>query len=719
MSKDRVIQLLAGLVAVASLGSATLLVPEINRTRRDLQLSFDLQIGDRQPPKYALAAAATGSFRGLAVDALWYRMEMKKAAGKFNEAFTLSQWITTLQPRFPRVWSFQAWNMAYNISVETYTKEERYDWVNKGVKLLREQGIVHNPNATPLYRELSWIFFHKMGKVSDDMHWYYKGQLAKEWHLILGGPTEGLSTKGVIAEFKPVADAMDRYFVLDRITREARDEIDRLAEAVPLFADQLNEVRELSTVRVLDELEELNEKYGRTQPVLIAELEPLEKMMYEQQNRETRDKLDILFEDHPGTQKIVERMLTEGLELNKSTLELYGRLLVTLRYNSLDSYLTYFKQNGSGAEKYLANLVVTQDPAEQEALKQVIAFLRAKVLKNDYNMDPGVMYEIMELFGPVDWRHPAAHGVYWAFLGERMSGELLDKSRIDQINTNRAIIHGIQELMHFGRINYDPYLERVDLLPDPRFIPAYETAMERSLERLQSATYNAKENTIDNYEDGHENFLLKAISYSYLYGEEEQAQKYYDKVRRLYGYKKHNLAENRYVYSLPDFVMNELSFDMDMQNQSNQFIDAMVQKAVRDGLGNGRMDVFSKFLDMARKAYDKFQKGKSIDPKAGTDRARLGLLSFDQMCSRTYISVMRNPNISIIQRINIYHNTPIPLRENTYAMFQEAARGHASRAGYNPDTAFPAPPSFKKKQGPVAPPKDGTGNNTPKSIERM
>jgi hypothetical protein len=117
MSKDRLVQLVALIVLVAALAGSMLLVDPINERRRDLQLTFAVEANQGDPPQYALLAAGLGSFRGVAVNALWYRAEMMKREGKFAEANTLATWITYLQPRFPHVWGFLAWNMAYNISV--------------------------------------------------------------------------------------------------------------------------------------------------------------------------------------------------------------------------------------------------------------------------------------------------------------------------------------------------------------------------------------------------------------------------------------------------------------------------------------------------------------------------------------------------------------------------------------------------------------------------
>ena len=180
MTRTRITQIMALLFSVLCMSGAAILVPMINSQREDLQVETGLKMGEGLPPQIVLATTAPGSFRGLFVDILWHRANQLKEEGKFQEASTLSQWITTLQPRFPQVWAFHAWNMAYNISVATHTSEERWDWVNKGIRLLREQGIPYNPRAVRLYRELSWIFFHKIGQYSDDSHWYYKRELAFE-----------------------------------------------------------------------------------------------------------------------------------------------------------------------------------------------------------------------------------------------------------------------------------------------------------------------------------------------------------------------------------------------------------------------------------------------------------------------------------------------------------------------------------------------------------
>ncbi|MCH2160824.1 MAG: hypothetical protein MK085_03010 [Phycisphaerales bacterium] len=137
------------------------------------------------PPVVALGTAI-GALRGIIVDYLWIKVNMMKEKGQFYEVMSDADLITKLQPRFGEVWSFHGHNMAYNISVLTNTREERWDWVKQGIDLVRNSGLRYNPNDVILYKDLAFWFAHKLDGVADDAHLHYKRELAKEWHFLLG-----------------------------------------------------------------------------------------------------------------------------------------------------------------------------------------------------------------------------------------------------------------------------------------------------------------------------------------------------------------------------------------------------------------------------------------------------------------------------------------------------------------------------------------------------
>ncbi len=185
--RDTIIWFTCICFAAALLIAAGTQLDYINSQRHKMKLISNEPL-ENAPPSLAFATVAMGAFRGLVVDVLWMRADKLKEQGQFFDAKQLAEWITTLQPRFASVWEFQAWNMAYNISVAipATQPDQRWHWVKNGYELLRDQGIVLNPKSISLYRELARIFHHKIGAVSDDAHKYYKLQLALAMEPLLG-----------------------------------------------------------------------------------------------------------------------------------------------------------------------------------------------------------------------------------------------------------------------------------------------------------------------------------------------------------------------------------------------------------------------------------------------------------------------------------------------------------------------------------------------------
>ena len=96
-----------------------------------------------------------------------------------------------LQPELPSIWRFNAWNLAYNISVEFPTGEERWNWIYQGIKLLRDKALkyVPDPDSAKIYLELSWIIYHKISDTSDELNAYYKRMWAEIMQDVFGSMT--------------------------------------------------------------------------------------------------------------------------------------------------------------------------------------------------------------------------------------------------------------------------------------------------------------------------------------------------------------------------------------------------------------------------------------------------------------------------------------------------------------------------------------------------
>jgi hypothetical protein len=131
------------------------------------------------PPFLNFVAVGMGGFRGLAAEVLWTRADRLQLEGRYLEMVQLSDWITWLDPHAIEAWTYNAWNMAYNISAMMRNPEDRLRWVESGIALLRDKGIPVNPRDARICRELAFMYQNKIGDPIDSAHLTYKLALAK------------------------------------------------------------------------------------------------------------------------------------------------------------------------------------------------------------------------------------------------------------------------------------------------------------------------------------------------------------------------------------------------------------------------------------------------------------------------------------------------------------------------------------------------------------
>jgi len=109
------------------------------------------------------ALAAFGGLRSIVAEVVWFRADRLQDEGRYVELAQLASTLSYLEPHTPEVWSYAAWNLAYNISIMMPTYEDRWRWVNAAIALLRDKGLAINPTESELYRELAWLFELKLG----------------------------------------------------------------------------------------------------------------------------------------------------------------------------------------------------------------------------------------------------------------------------------------------------------------------------------------------------------------------------------------------------------------------------------------------------------------------------------------------------------------------------------------------------------------------------
>jgi hypothetical protein len=200
----------------------------------------------------------------------------------------------------------------------------------------------------------------------------------------------------------------------------------------------------------------------------------------------------------------------------------------------------------------------------------------------------------MERFGPLDWAHPHAHGIYWSERAIALGEQTLRRDRLNELTIIRHRLSNLQDLMRSGRVEFDPLADRIDILPDPRFIEGYERGIRdalvqiRSEQGLSAAEFGRA--TESDLLTGYESFLHQAVVFSYLYGDEAQAAGCFGKLREI-AEDSGRGSQPMYSEGLEGFLAVRLGevMEIDLSN-TRQFLDAMIQRAMADGLAKGRLD---------------------------------------------------------------------------------------------------------------------------------
>ncbi|MEO5803283.1 MAG: hypothetical protein ABIR24_07110 [Verrucomicrobiota bacterium] len=377
---------------------------------------------ENAPPILAFTTVALGGFRGLISNALWIRANDLQENDKFFEAVQLADWITKLEPHVGQVWFFLGWNMAYNISVKFSDPADRWRWVQRGIELFRDQGLLWNPDETLLYRELSWIFQHKMGANLDDAHQFYKRAWANEMQKLFGGK--------------------------------------------PNFDELLN-------------------------------------------------------------------------------------------------------------------------PQTEDAKNRV------KLLREKYKMDPKIMKEADELYGPLEWRLPDAHAIYWAELGRRKG------KQEEQQTLRRSIYQTMQQAFFRGGLTENKV--------DKTFILGPNLNLVEKLNKTYETMMDEDPTQKEHMKTGHKNFLINAVYLLYVDYREAEAKRWYDYLEKLYP--KAVVHKSGKKLSLDEFAIALMTEDVGETdvNKTTAIIRGLLRRSFID-LALDEDDRALKSERLAQQIWNRYQK---------------------------------------------------------------------------------------------------------------
>lgn len=678
MNRNTMIQCVAGTVAAASLAVGGVLGPEIFASSTRNKLVYADRASQAYPPQVGIGIAI-GAFRGVAMNFLWIRANQLKEEGKYHEAMTLARAITQLQPRFGPVWVFHAWNMAYNISVAAKDPEQRWQWVRRGIDLLRTDGVAYNPHDLPIFREIGWIFLHKIGGYTDESNQYYKRALAAEWTEVLGDPPR-LGLRVTAAQAKMVADY----------------------------------VQQLGSAATNDDLIACNEgdtlDRSRASLIYIAWL---------WQYNSAPDSLSALYAQQPAARTVVDRIKARiASRLDSDFLRMYTQAAAFLQ-----SPYAGTEAEQSIGPKTSALMEMLRDPELAPALEAVVRHARKRVVADRYNMELPRMIRYTRKFGPIDWRHCGGHALYWTRMGTERAGEIVEeenKADFDFINADRQVMHSIQELYRSGDVYFNYFywaapqfrIQRggafpqvaslYTAVPNPYFIDSYGDALadvrQRSIDRGEP--FEAADRIFTLYSAGYENFLQDVVRFYFRRGQKDMAQKYQLQLLDFPGANLNDRWKREEIYAadLNTFISKQFE---DSRFTSVYVANSEIEGALQGafvGLLAGNSEIFLNSLNYARTyhgAYMKQQRNVTA-PSGGIARNEMFHHDFRVVAGTRFAAFIANLDIADAEKV--YDRAPMDLRQWAYDallyMFRDAVNGEVALAGRSFEQVFPEPPNM-------------------------
>lgn len=712
---SRWVQFTALLAFAACVFAASRLQPQINEGRKDLDMMGQTDVLENTPPEYSFAIQAFGAFRGILTNLAFIRAEEYKRQGRYYDAMQLANWICQLQPRFPAVWVYNSWNMAWNISVTTYTPEERWNWVYNGVKLIRDKGLMYSPRSIDLYKQIAWIFVNKMSATTDEFHMAYKRNWAWRMHLILGPPPDPIHERKSFEDLAAVREGIgqDELYKAALEEAEKRDKRNRerfdKGQLIEIFIPSEQEAQ-LDTPETTDAY--FQEGYGLATQAVWEYLRGI---------ADAPRTLAALYEQHPEAQQLVADLRSIGVPIDDDKLEedtywrdeglafrfFYPYRILTdppgLRAEVVDEVGAASGIGAAAAERaYREQIKQTLRIGEEwPARDALVQHLQGEVLRDVYKLEPASMAEITATFGPIDWRVVDAHSLYWVREGLLAGKESLNEFGNDKTNTLRLIFFSLRNLMLRNRLIFEPYSRDINnaylnFTPDFNFIePMHQAYLHYGRMVDPEPEILGAGRT---YRTGHTNFLIEAVMMLYFSGRERQAQHYYDYLRSTYNTNWDGTMNSQFLVPLEEFAWGYFQENVSWRNVRSAINAFLVQGFEALTVNDWRQ--FRKRTEMARRIHNEYNESQSRD-----NVGKMKLPPFQDFQEDVLAEYYRQPAPSeyfTLEKARLWRNLPPALRLAVYDRILPIVSAECDRFDFELEKAFPEPAGleeYRKERG--------------------
>lgn len=320
--------------------------------------------------------------------------------------------------------------------------------------------------------------------------------------------------------------------------------------------------------------------------------------------------ISVKFKDYPDRWRWVKRgielLRDDGLRYNPNEILIYRELAWFFQHKMgqyLDDAHMYYKQMWANE---MAEVFAKKKPNLDELINPQTddAKRRATLLREKYKMDPAFMKMVDEKHGPLEWRLPEAHAIYWAEKGLEAARQ--NPTRVkkeDLITLRRVIYHSMQMAFQRGRLISNPFAKRFEFGPNLDIIPKVSAAYEDQAEQEPGMR--------DHILRGHRNFLRDAVYFLYTHNRLVEAAQWYKYIAEKY-------PNNSLLDAQPETLPSRLTLDQyavarvqeDVQETSRDRLKAIIEGMLFSSylsLAIDEEERYNGYRALARKVWETYQ----------------------------------------------------------------------------------------------------------------
>ncbi len=351
--------------------------------------------------------------------------------------------------------------------------------------------------------------------------------------------------------------------------------------------------------------------------------------------------ISVKFKDYPDRWRWVESGISllrdQGLAYNPNEVLIYRELAWFFQHKmgqNLDDANMLYKQMWANQ---MAEVFGNKTPNLDELItpQTLDQTNRARLLVERYKMDPAFMKQVDERYGPLEWRLPESHAIYWAAQGLKKARENPSKVKPEDLITLRRVIYqSMQMSFQRGRMVVNPFAKLFEFGPNLAIIPKVSAAYEEAAKE--------DEPNRDHILRAHRNFLRDAIYFLYSHARVADAQRWWDYMAEKYP-DKHvidgNLESIPSKFSMREYVISRIQEDTS-ETMARDRMKAMIEGLLINSytsLAIGEDDRAAGYKLLARQSLETYQSKTKERGEA------LAMSSFEEM-DREIFNRMLDPD---------------------------------------------------------------------------